>query len=84
MPDSKLVLVIDDEVESLEILSLHLEADGYRVITATSGTEGMRVTGNAGLPAKTSIPRSLSRSALSSAALPSPALSRRRPRSPRP
>ena len=43
MPDPKLVLVIDDEVQSLEILSMHLEADGYRVMTATSGTEGLRL-----------------------------------------
>ena len=43
MPDPKLVLVIDDEVQSLEILSMHLEADGYRVMTATSGIEGLRL-----------------------------------------
>jgi len=43
MPDPKLVLVIDDEIQSLEILSMHLEADGYRVMTATSGIEGLRL-----------------------------------------
>ncbi len=43
MAESKLVLIVDDEVESLEMLSMHLERDGYRVMTATSGIEGLRL-----------------------------------------
>ncbi|MFQ5944480.1 MAG: response regulator, partial [Anaerolineales bacterium] len=43
MSDSRLVLVVDDEIEALEILSMHLEGDGYRVMTATSGIEGLRL-----------------------------------------
>jgi CheY-like chemotaxis protein len=36
-----LVLVIDDEENAREILSRHLIKGGYRVITATSGAEGL-------------------------------------------
>ena len=38
-----LVLVIDDEVESREILIRYLIKDGYQVITASSGAEGIRL-----------------------------------------
>ena len=43
MSDRTLVLVIDDEVESNEILAMHLEKDGFEVLTAISGTEGLRL-----------------------------------------
>lgn len=37
------VLAIDDEVESLEIISGFLGKEGYRVLTATSGKEGLEL-----------------------------------------
>lgn len=37
------VLVIDDEIGALEILSMHLEKDGYEAMTAASGVEGLRL-----------------------------------------
>ena len=43
MSDRTLVLVIDDDVGSSEILALHLEKDGFEALTATSGTEGLRL-----------------------------------------
>jgi DNA-binding response OmpR family regulator len=43
MVDRTLVLIVDDDVESTEILALHLEKDGYEVLTAHSGTEGLRL-----------------------------------------
>ncbi len=43
MSDRALVLIIDDELESNVILAMHLEKDGYEVLTATSGTEGLRL-----------------------------------------
>ncbi|GMR09985.1 MAG: hypothetical protein BMS9Abin28_0806 [Anaerolineae bacterium] len=43
MSDRTLVLVIDDEVEANEILAMHLEKDGYEVLTAASGAEGLRL-----------------------------------------
>ena len=43
MSDRTLVLVIDDDVGSNEILAMHLEKDGFEALTATSGTEGLRL-----------------------------------------
>jgi len=43
MSDRTLVLIIDDEVESTAILAMHLEKDGYEVLTSNSGTEGLRI-----------------------------------------
>ena len=43
MSDRTLVLIIDDEVEATEILAMHLEKDGYEVLTANSGMEGLRL-----------------------------------------
>ena len=43
MSDRTLVLIIDDEVESTEILAMHLEKDGYEVLTSNSGTDGLRL-----------------------------------------
>jgi len=37
------VLIIDDEVESLGLLGMHLAKDGYEVLTATSGAEGLKL-----------------------------------------
>ncbi len=42
MPYRPNILVIDDEVEALELLSFHLEREGYEVMTAASGIEGLR------------------------------------------
>ena len=43
MSDRTLVLIIDDEVESTEILAMHLEKDGYEVLISHSGTDGLRL-----------------------------------------
>ena len=39
MPDK--ILVIDDEPEILELLKINLTADGFEVITASSGQEAL-------------------------------------------
>lgn len=36
------ILVVDDEPDILEILSYNLAKEGYEVVTATNGTEGLR------------------------------------------
>ncbi|HEX8457652.1 MAG TPA: response regulator [Pyrinomonadaceae bacterium] len=38
-----LVLVVDDTVDNLVIISLHLQQSGYRVVTATDGEEAIKV-----------------------------------------
>ena len=38
-----LVLVVDDSIDNLTAISLHLQQSGYRVATATNGEEGVRV-----------------------------------------
>ena len=38
-----LVLVVDDTVDNLVIISLHLQQAGYRVVTATNGEEAIKV-----------------------------------------
>lgn len=40
-----LLLLIDDDEEILRSLSIHLHADGYRVVTARSGPEGVTSLG---------------------------------------
>ncbi len=42
MRDPPLILAVDDTPENLEILSVRLEANGYRVETAEDGEEGLR------------------------------------------
>ena len=42
-PQDFLVLVVDDTVDNLVIISLHLQQSGYRVVTATNGEEAIRV-----------------------------------------
>ena len=37
------ILLIDDETDILRVLSLSLKADGYEVLTATDGEEGLAV-----------------------------------------
>ena len=39
--DKKIILIIDDEVDLVEMLSLRLQASGYDVITANDGQEGL-------------------------------------------
>jgi adenylate cyclase len=39
--DPPLILAVDDTPENLEILSVRLEANGYRVETAEDGEEGL-------------------------------------------
>ncbi|HVF49057.1 MAG TPA: response regulator [Pyrinomonadaceae bacterium] len=38
-----LVLVVDDMVDNLVLISLHLQQSGYRVVTASDGEEALRV-----------------------------------------
>ncbi len=38
----KKVLVVDDDVKTVELVKLYLERDGYRVITAYDGVEALR------------------------------------------
>ncbi len=42
MSERQLVLVVDDEFEALQILSMHLERDGYKVLTAATGVDALR------------------------------------------
>ena len=39
----KVILAIDDEEHILELLSYNLEQNGYRVFTACSGEEGLKI-----------------------------------------
>ena len=39
--DKKRILVVDDEADLREMLSLRLEANGYEVLTAADGEEGL-------------------------------------------
>lgn len=39
----KLILAIDDEEHILELLSYNLESNGFRVLTAESGEEGLKI-----------------------------------------
>jgi DNA-binding response OmpR family regulator len=41
MSEAKTILVIDDEADLREMLELVLSGNGYRVITAVSGKEGL-------------------------------------------
>ncbi|MGH9967353.1 MAG: response regulator [Pyrinomonadaceae bacterium] len=40
-----LVLVVDDAVDNVVVMSLYLQQEGYRVVTATDGEEAVRVAG---------------------------------------
>jgi len=42
-PKDFLVLIVDDMVDNLVLLSLHLQQSGYRVVTASNGEEAVRV-----------------------------------------
>jgi two-component system alkaline phosphatase synthesis response regulator PhoP len=42
MPGKK-VLVVDDDVRTVELVKLYLNRDGYRVITSTDGIEALRL-----------------------------------------
>lgn len=42
-PQDFLILVVDDTVDNLVIISLHLQQSGYRVVTATDGEEAIKV-----------------------------------------
>jgi CheY-like chemotaxis protein len=41
MTAPRTILVVDDEFASLEVLALLLEAEGYRVLTASDGVEAL-------------------------------------------
>ncbi|MGA7676932.1 MAG: response regulator transcription factor, partial [Dehalococcoidia bacterium] len=40
---SKKILVVDDDVKTVELVKLYLNRDGYRVLTAYDGTEALRL-----------------------------------------
>jgi DNA-binding response OmpR family regulator len=40
----KKVLVVDDDVKTVELVKLYLNRDGYRVITAYTGTDALQMT----------------------------------------
>lgn len=40
---SKTILAVDDSVTMLQTISLSLEKEGYKVITASDGVEGLKV-----------------------------------------
>lgn len=40
---SKKVLVVDDDVKTVELVKLYLNRDGYRVFTASDGAEALRL-----------------------------------------
>ena len=42
MPGKK-VLVVDDDVKTVELVKLYLNRDGYRVLTANDGNEALRL-----------------------------------------
>jgi DNA-binding response OmpR family regulator len=42
-PLRKTILVVDDEEDLLEILRCHLEDEGYHVMTASNGREGLEI-----------------------------------------
>ncbi len=42
-PGDFLVMVVDDMVDNLVIISLHLQQEGYRVVTAADGEEAIQV-----------------------------------------
>ena len=42
MPGKK-ILVVDDDIRTVELVKLYLNRDGYRVITATDGIEALRL-----------------------------------------
>src|SRR4030042_1951972 len=39
----KKVLVVDDDVKTVELVELYLSRDGYRVVTAYDGVEALRL-----------------------------------------
>ena len=39
----KRVLVVDDDVKTVELVKLYLNRDGYRVLTAHDGIEALRL-----------------------------------------
>ena len=39
----KRVLVVDDDVKTVELVKLYLNRDGYKVITAHDGVEALRL-----------------------------------------
>ena len=42
MPESNTVFIIEDDADVLSIMVKHLTREGYRVITAVDGMEGLK------------------------------------------
>jgi len=43
--ENHLVLVVDDSIDNLTVISLYLQQSGYRVVAATNGEEAVKVAG---------------------------------------
>lgn len=43
--EKKKILIVDDEAELVELVKMRLEANGYAVVTANSGLEGLSRAG---------------------------------------
>ena len=39
------ILAVDDDIHTLELISIYLSQSGYRVIKALNGTEGLHYVG---------------------------------------
>ena len=40
---ARTVLIVEDDPQTLDIVRLYLRRDGYKVLTATNGNEGLRL-----------------------------------------
>jgi DNA-binding response OmpR family regulator len=45
---SSTILVVEDEITTLKLIKIVLQREGYRIATATSGSEGLRKVGEIG------------------------------------
>ena len=41
-PANKKILIVEDEHDILQLVKLYVEKEGFRTVSATSGTEGLR------------------------------------------
>ena len=46
MEDRKTILVVDDEVDLIKVLKSRLKQEGYNVLTACDGKEGLALVNN--------------------------------------
>ena len=41
IPSAKKILIVEDEKDILQLVKLYLEKEGYRTVTASTGSEGL-------------------------------------------